>query len=141
MTFWRTERWSKTGRCRKTLLKDELLFQRGNADLPVGAAAHQHVGWRRRSAPATTFSRCGRSGSTPGDANSDVINAMSYLDVGRDGPRVFEAPPGLQGILLDFCQRPMSGSGEDGVFRGMRKCLLSMIRIAKIMAPRCVAVT
>ena len=32
----------------------------------------------------------------------DVIYAMSYLDVGRDGPMVFEAPPGLQGILLDF---------------------------------------
>ena len=38
----------------------------------------------------------------------DVIYAMSYLDVGRDGPMVFEAPPGLQGILLDFWQRPIS---------------------------------
>src|SRR5215475_3479491 len=34
---------------------------------------------------------------------------MSYLDVGKDGPKVFEAPPGLQGILLDFWQRPIPG--------------------------------
>lgn len=41
--------------------------------------------------------------------NSDVIYAMSYLDVGKDGAMVFEAPPGLQGILLDFWQRPIPG--------------------------------
>lgn len=34
---------------------------------------------------------------------------MSYLDLGKDGPMVFEAPPGLQGILLDFWQRPIPG--------------------------------
>jgi hypothetical protein len=34
--------------------------------------------------------------------NSDAIYAMSYLDLGKDGPMVFEAPPGLQGILVDF---------------------------------------
>jgi hypothetical protein len=34
---------------------------------------------------------------------------MSYLDVGKDGPMVFEAAPGLQGILLDFWQRPIPG--------------------------------
>jgi hypothetical protein len=56
--------------------------------------------------------------------NSDVIYAMSYLDVGKDGPMVFEAPPGLQGILLDFWQRPIPGPtiggqaflGDVGVF-------------------------
>jgi hypothetical protein len=41
--------------------------------------------------------------------NSDVIYAMSYVDVGKDGPLVFEAPPKLQGILLDFWQRPIPG--------------------------------
>src|SRR4030095_16789731 len=41
--------------------------------------------------------------------NSDVIYAMSYVDLGKDGPLVFEAPPGLQGILLDFWQRPIPG--------------------------------
>jgi hypothetical protein len=34
---------------------------------------------------------------------------MSYLDLGKDGPMVFEAAPGLQGILLDFWQRPIPG--------------------------------
>jgi hypothetical protein len=41
--------------------------------------------------------------------NSDVIYALSYVDLGKDGPLVFEAPPGLQGILLDFWQRPIPG--------------------------------
>ena len=39
---------------------------------------------------------------------------MSYLDLGKDGPMVFEAPPGLQGILLDFWQRPIPGPTIDG---------------------------
>jgi hypothetical protein len=46
--------------------------------------------------------------------NSDVIHAMSYLDLGKDGPIVFEAPPGLQGILLDFWQRPIPDPTIDG---------------------------
>ena len=41
--------------------------------------------------------------------NSDVIYAMSYVDLGKDGPLVFEAPHMLQGILLDFRQRPIPG--------------------------------
>ena len=36
---------------------------------------------------------------------------MSYVDLGKDGPLVFEAPPGLQGILLDFWQRPIPVDG------------------------------
>ena len=43
--------------------------------------------------------------------NSDVIYAMSYVDLGKDGPLVFEAPPMLQGILLDFWQRPIPVDG------------------------------
>jgi hypothetical protein len=43
--------------------------------------------------------------------NSDVIYALSYVDLGKDGPLVFEAPPGLQGILLDFWQRPVPVDG------------------------------
>jgi hypothetical protein len=43
--------------------------------------------------------------------NSDVIYAMSYVDLGKDGPMVFEAPPMLQGILLDFWQRPIPVDG------------------------------
>jgi hypothetical protein len=43
--------------------------------------------------------------------NSDVLYALSYVDLGKDGPLVFEAPPGLQGILLDFWQRPIPVDG------------------------------
>src|SRR5262249_10555532 len=43
--------------------------------------------------------------------NSDVLYAMSYVDLGKIGPLVIEAPPGLQGILLDFWQRPIPGEG------------------------------
>ena len=48
--------------------------------------------------------------------NSDVIYAMGYVDLGKDGPLVFEAPPMLQGILLDFWQRPIPVDG--GKFAG-----------------------
>jgi hypothetical protein len=44
--------------------------------------------------------------------NSDVIYAMGYLDLKQDGPIVIEAPPGLQGILDDFFQRPLHSEGE-----------------------------
>ena len=46
--------------------------------------------------------------------NSDVIYAMNYLDLGKDGPMVIEAAPGLQGILLDFWQRPNPGAQREG---------------------------
>ena len=39
--------------------------------------------------------------------NSDVIYALGYLDLKEDGPMVIEVPPGLQGILDDFLQRPI----------------------------------
>jgi hypothetical protein len=44
--------------------------------------------------------------------NSDVIYAMGYLDLKADGPIVIEVPPGLQGILDDFFQRPIHSVGE-----------------------------
>jgi hypothetical protein len=44
--------------------------------------------------------------------NSDVIYALGYLDLKEDGPLVIEAPPGLQGILDDFRQRPIPSVGE-----------------------------
>lgn len=43
--------------------------------------------------------------------NSDVIYAMGYLDLKEDGPMVIEVPPGLQGILDDFFQRPICSEG------------------------------
>ena len=44
--------------------------------------------------------------------NSDVIYALGYLDLKEDGPLVIEVPPGLQGILDDFWQRPLRSEGQ-----------------------------
>src|SRR5271170_2254657 len=44
--------------------------------------------------------------------NSDVIYAMGFLDLAQDGPMVIEVPPGLQGILDDFFQRPLCSVGQ-----------------------------
>ncbi|UIK14305.1 DUF1254 domain-containing protein (plasmid) [Rhizobium leguminosarum] len=44
--------------------------------------------------------------------NSDVIYALGYLDLKQHGPMVIEVPPGLQGILDDFFQRPIPSVGE-----------------------------
>ena len=104
------------------LLRDELLFQRATQTylwaLPLINTLGMKVGsektfgagynvlpvWKKRLDAKTLV-------TTP---NSDVIYAMSYIDVGRDGPMVFEAPPGLQGILLDFWQRPIPGPNVGG---------------------------
>jgi hypothetical protein len=104
------------------LLKDELLFQRASQiylwALPLINTLGMQVGsekafgagynvlpvWKKRLDAKTLV-------TTP---NSDVIYAMSYINVGRDGPMVFEAPPGLQGILLDFWQRPIPGPTISG---------------------------
>lgn len=73
-------------------LGSEKVFGEGYNVLPV---------WKKRLDARTLV-------TTP---NSDVIYAMSYVDLGRDGPLVFEAPPNLQGILLDFWQRPIPVDG------------------------------
>src|SRR5262252_3919623 len=46
--------------------------------------------------------------------NSDVIYALGYLDLRDDGPMVVEVPPGLQGILDDFFQRPICSEAPIG---------------------------
>jgi hypothetical protein len=71
----------------------EKVFGSGYEVLPV---------WKKRLDARTLV-------TTP---NSDVIYAMSYVDLGKDGPMVFEAPPNLQGILLDFWQRPIPVDGS-----------------------------
>lgn len=70
----------------------EKVFGAGYNILPI---------WKDRLDPKTLV-------TTP---NSDVIYAMSYVDMGQTGPIVFEAPPNLQGILLDFWQRPIPVDG------------------------------
>jgi hypothetical protein len=100
-------------------LKDALLFQRATQTylwaLPLINTLGMKVGsekqfgagynvlpvWKKRLDAKTLV-------TTP---NSDVIYAMSYVDLGKDGPIVFEVPPMLQGILLDFWQRPIPVDG------------------------------
>lgn len=100
-------------------LQDELLFQRATQTylwaLPLINTLGMKVGsekqfgagynvlpiWKRRLDAKTLV-------TTP---NSDVIYAMGYVDLGKDGPIVFEAPPQMQGILLDFWQRPIPVDG------------------------------
>ncbi|WP_447920221.1 DUF1254 domain-containing protein [Achromobacter aegrifaciens] len=96
-------------------LKDELLFQRAVQSylwaLPALSIYAMKEGserqfgkgynilpiWKERLNANTLV-------TTP---NSDVIYAMGYLDLKQDGPMVLEVPPGLQGILDDFFQRPI----------------------------------
>ena len=100
-------------------LGDELLFQRATQTylwaLPLlntlgmqdgsekvfGAGYNVLPIWKGRLDARTVV-------TTP---NSDVLYAMSYLDLNMDEPIVLDAPPGLQGILLDFWQRliPVDG--------------------------------
>ena len=105
-------------------LRDELFFQRATQAylwaLPLINTLGMKVGsekvfgagydvlpvWKKRLDAKTLV-------TTP---NSDVIYAMGYVDLGKDGPLVFEAPPNLQGILLDAWQRPIPVDG--GTFFG-----------------------
>ncbi len=100
-------------------LRDELLFQRATQTylwaLPLINTLGMQVGsekvfgagynvlpiWKKRLDAKTLV-------TTP---NSDVIYAMSYVDLGKDGPLVMDAPPMLQGILLDYWQRPIPVDG------------------------------
>ena len=100
-------------------LRDELLFQRATQTylwaMPLVNTLGMKVGsekvfgagynvlpvWKKRLDAKTLV-------TTP---NSDVIYAMGYVDLGKDGPLVFEAPPNLQGILLDVWQRPIPVDG------------------------------
>ena len=71
----------------------EKVFGKGYNVLPI---------WKQRLNAKTLI-------TTP---NSDVIYALGYLDLKEDGPIVIEVPPGLQGILDDFWQRPIASVGE-----------------------------
>lgn len=46
--------------------------------------------------------------------NSDVVYAMGYLDLHKDGPLVVEVAQGVQGMFDDFFQRPLIGPTIDG---------------------------
>jgi hypothetical protein len=101
------------------ILRDQLLFQRATQTylwaLPLINTLGMQVGsektfgagynvlpiWKQRLDAKTLV-------TTP---NSDVLYAMSYVDLGKDGPLVMEAPPMLQGVLLDYWQRPIPVDG------------------------------
>ena len=101
-------------------LKDELLFQsavqtylwalpalnmygmKEGSEKTFGKGYNVLPVWKQRLNAKTLI-------TTP---NSDVIYAMGYLDLKEDGPIVIEAPPGLQGILDDFWQRPICSEGK-----------------------------
>jgi hypothetical protein len=105
-----------------SLLRDELIFQRATQaylwSLPAmnlwamkegsekvfGAGYNVLPTWKERIRASTLV-------TTP---NSDVVYAMGYLDLKKDGPLVVEAPAGVQGILDDFFQRPLIGPTVDG---------------------------
>jgi hypothetical protein len=100
-------------------LRDHLLFQRATQTylwaMPLINTLGMQVGsektfgagynvlpiWKQRLDAKTLV-------TTP---NSDLLYAMSYVDLGKDGPLVMEAPPELQGILLDYWQRPIAVDG------------------------------
>jgi hypothetical protein len=46
--------------------------------------------------------------------NADVIYAMSYLDLKKDGPLVIAAPPNVIGMFTDFFQRTITDVGAIG---------------------------
>jgi len=73
----------------------EKVFGAGYNVLPV---------WRDRIKASTQV-------TTP---NSDVVYAMGYLDLHKDGPLVVEVPQGVQGMFDDFFQRPLTGPTIDG---------------------------
>jgi hypothetical protein len=102
-------------------LRDELLFQRATqvylwalplintlgmkdgSEQKFGAGYNVLPIWKDRLDAKTLV-------TTP---NSDVLYAMSYADLGETGPLVFDAPPRMQGIFLDFWQRPIPGPKLD----------------------------
>jgi len=107
-------------------LYDEMLFQRAcqivlwsmsamsvyamkkGSEAVFGAGSNVLVVWKDRLDPKTLI-------STP---NSDVIYALGYIDLHKDGPTVVEVPPKQQGILDDFWQRPICDVGYVGPDKG-----------------------
>jgi hypothetical protein len=76
----------------------ERVFGQGNFILPI---------WKDRLNTKTRV-------TTP---NSDVVYAMSYLDL-KDGPVVVEVPPNLQGMFCTFWHRPLCDVGFVGPDKG-----------------------
>ena len=105
-------------------LKDEMLFQRAcqiyEWAMPLEMTLGMQVGsekafgagynvlpiWKRLTDAKTRV-------ITP---NTVTMYAVSYLDLGKDGPLVMDAPPRLQGFISDYWGRPLPVDG--GKFAG-----------------------
>lgn len=107
-------------------LNDEMLFHRATqvvgwslpamtlwamkkgSEAQFGSGSNVLVVWKGRLDAETIV-------STP---NTDVIYAMGYIDLAKDGPTVVEVPPKQQGMLDDFWHRPLTDVGFVGPDKG-----------------------
>jgi len=85
-----------------------LWYMKKGSEAQFGAGSNVLVIWKDRLSAETIV-------STP---NSDVIYAMGYIDLKKDGPTVIEVPPKQQGILDDFWHRPLTDVGFVGPDKG-----------------------
>ncbi|MEW1865599.1 DUF1254 domain-containing protein [Streptomyces sp. NBC_00669] len=87
-----------------TLPAVNVIAMRDASEKQFGAGYHVLPVWKDRM-----DARC--KVTTP---NADVIYAMSYLDLKKDGPLVVQAPPKVLGLFTDFWQRCLSDVGPSG---------------------------
>src|SRR5271154_1758773 len=98
-----------------SVLKHELLFERGVQSYLWALPALNMYGMKEGSEKIfgagynvlPIFKERLNAKTLVTTPNSDVIYAMGYVDLKDDGPLVIEVPPGVQGILDDFFQRPI----------------------------------
>lgn len=107
------------------LLRDEVLFQRAvqvyDWALPAVALESMRLACADAfGAGVTTLVRWRRIGpeTLAVTSNPDVSYAFSWLDLKADGPTVVDAAAGLQGLLDDAWQRPLTDVGAAGLDRG-----------------------
>ena len=85
-----------------------LWYMKKGSEAQFGEGSHVLVIWKDRLSAETIV-------STP---NSDVIYAMGYIDLKKNGATVVEVPPNQQGILDDFWHRPLCDVGFVGPDKG-----------------------
>ncbi|MDO3387547.1 DUF1254 domain-containing protein [Gilvimarinus sp. SDUM040013] len=112
---------NRAGEQTAQVLKEELIFQRASQTylwaLPLLNTMGMRDGFAESYSPTyntmaiwTKRLDARTQVTTP---NSDLIYGISFVNLAETGPLVFEAPPKLQGILLDFWQRPIPHDGGE----------------------------
>ncbi len=111
------------------LLKDELAFQRAVQtylwSLPAMNMYGMREGQRRAFRDDSNILMISkdridyRLEYTTG--HSDVIYAIAWLDLKKDGPMVLDMPPKLQGLLDDMWHRPITDTGAGGPHKSKGK--------------------